>query len=413
MSRQRIAVGLGCAWSLVLLSGYGAFWVNHLAEIKGPADTTEKMANRDFVVFWSSAIGVAQGRTLDLYGEESYDAFLAELLGYPLVGYAWVHPPQALFVVRPLAGLPYLWAFVAWLTTTFALYLLVARRAVLLCAPSTFFNSLLGQMGFLTAAIYLGALRLLQSRPAMAGLCFGLLAIKPQLGLMVPVALLAARAWRTIATAAATVVVLIGLTALAFGWDAWAKWVTEALPRQASWLQGGLAMDLSVAAFSGALLAGLPPWAAWLCQIPCTMFAAAATWWAFAHRHRDTLSPESAAAILLLATCLATPYMLVHDLALASPVALYGFARWRQRPWTRSSMGLADLGEGAVWCLLWMLPFLSFFLNNRGVPVGSIVLAVALALCVLRAMEEVATAARQSERSRTKPNKSASSLSAR
>lgn len=387
--RQRAATGLGLAWSLLLLAGYGAFAAHYLDGIDGVLDGAGHAVGKDFVVFWSSAAGAAQGRVLDVFGEESFGLLAAEVLGHRQEGYAWVHPPPALFVVLPLAALPYVWAWVAWTATTFALYLLAARRVVLLCAPSTFVNAFLGQMGSLTAALYLAALRFLPRRPVVAGVCVGLLAIKPQLGLMAPVALLAARAWRTILAAAVTVVVLIWLSALAFGWDAWQRWLTEALPRQASYTREGLLIPVSVTPFTGALAAGASSLTAWLTQAACTAFAAAATWWAFTRLRRGALSAETAGAVLLLATCLATPYMGTYDLTLASPVALHALARWRQRPWVRGGMGWTDLAEAAVWSAVWMLPVVAL-LNRRGLPVGSAVLAAALGLLVWRAAEEVA-----------------------
>ena len=391
--RYRIAVSLGWACSLLLLGGYSAFGAHYLAGTEGLLDATGRTTGKDFVVFWSSAVAAAKGRTLELFGEESFGALVEELVGHPQNGYAWVHPPPALFVVLPLASLPYLGALATWVTGTLALYLLAARRVALLSAPSTFFTAFMGQMGFLTGALYLVALRVLQSRPILAGACFGLLAIKPHLGLMVPVALLGARAYRTVFAAAVTVAAMLCLSGLAFGWDAWEQWLTETLTRQATYVHGGLGKLHSVSAFAGARLTGAPPYAAWLAQIPCTAFAACATWWAFARLRQGMLSMPTAGAILLLATCLATPYIFVYDLTLASPVALYGFARWRRRPWVRTEMGWKDLGEPAIWALVWMLPFLAFFLAGRGLPVGSPILVAALALCVWYGREEVAAGA--------------------
>ena len=396
MCRDRIVVSLGWTFSLLLVASYGAFATHYLAGVEGDFDAAGYVVGRDFVVFWSTAVATFEGRTLELFGEESFGALLEDLFGRPQDedGYAWVHPPPALFVVLPLASLPYLWALAVWVAVTFALYLLAARRVSLLCAPSTFCNAFMGQMGFLIGALYFVALRLLRHRPALAGVCFGLLAFKPHLGIMVPVALLAARAYRTVFAAAVTVPAIVCLSGLVFGWDVWQAWLTETLPRQASYLQGWLGIVWSgVSAFGGAQMAGAPPHLAWFAQVPCTAFAACATWWAFTRLRQGTLSMPTAGAILLLATCLATPYIFVYDLTLASPVALYGFARWRRRPWVRTEMGWKDLGEPVIWVLVWMLPFLAFFLAGRGLPVGSPILVAALALCVWYGREEVAAEA--------------------
>ena len=47
-------------------------------------------------------------------------------------------------------------------------------------------NALVGQNGFLTAALIGGTLYLIPIRPVLAGICLGLLTYKPQYGLLFP-----------------------------------------------------------------------------------------------------------------------------------------------------------------------------------------------------------------------------------
>jgi len=56
----------------------------------------------------------------------------------------------------------------------------------------------------LTAALAGAALLSLERRPILAGVFIGLLAIKPHLALLFPVALIAIGAWRTLLAAAVT-----------------------------------------------------------------------------------------------------------------------------------------------------------------------------------------------------------------
>ena len=58
---------------------------------------------------------------------------------------------------------------------------------------------LAGQNTFLSLALFYGGMRLVDRAPAIAGILLGLLAYKPQLFLLIPVALLAARRWRVLA----------------------------------------------------------------------------------------------------------------------------------------------------------------------------------------------------------------------
>ena len=94
--------------------------------------------------------------------------------------------------------------------------------------PRTLWNITAGQNGFLTAALIGGTLGLMEKRPALAGVCLGLLTYKPQFGLLFPLALIADRRWQTIAVAAFVAVSLAVLSWLAFGsasWQAFVHWM--------------------------------------------------------------------------------------------------------------------------------------------------------------------------------------------
>jgi len=82
--------------------------------------------------------------------------------------------------------------------------------------PAVFINLGHGHNGFLTAALMGFALLLLDARPLLAGIPFGLLAYKPQFGLLIPLVLIATDRWKTFAAAAATVGVLTLVATLAF-----------------------------------------------------------------------------------------------------------------------------------------------------------------------------------------------------
>lgn len=73
--------------------------------------------------------------------------------------------------------------------------------------PAVFVCAGHGQNGFLTAALLGWGLILLDRRPILAGVCFGLLAYKPQLAVILPLALAAGLAGRAFASAAVTVLV--------------------------------------------------------------------------------------------------------------------------------------------------------------------------------------------------------------
>ena len=91
-------------------------------------------------------------------------------------------------------------------------------------------TSIAGQNAFLTLALLLGGVGLLGRRDFAAGAILGLLSYKPQLALMVPVALLAARHWRALAGAAVSASFAVALSAATFGLAPWWDWLGHTLP---------------------------------------------------------------------------------------------------------------------------------------------------------------------------------------
>ena len=105
---------------------------------------------------------------------------------------------------------------------------------MLLASPAMAINLLMGQNGCLTAALWVGGAALLPRRPATAGALFGLLTFKPQLGVLIPVFLLAGRRYRAILAACLSAAVLAAASVVAFGPGSWRAFVDLTLPTQFS-----------------------------------------------------------------------------------------------------------------------------------------------------------------------------------
>ena len=116
-----------------------------------------------------------------------------------------------------------------------------ARRlpALLLLAltPACLINTIGGQNGFLSAALFLGGVLNIDRRPILAGVLIGLLTFKPHLGIVLPFALVALGAWRVIASAAVTALALFALSTAMFGLDAWREYVAVVGPYQTELLR--------------------------------------------------------------------------------------------------------------------------------------------------------------------------------
>jgi hypothetical protein len=140
---------------------------------------------------------------------------------------------------RDRAGSPQTAAFTGWVSASFVPYLGMMRAIVgrnfgwllAIAFPMVFNNTLVGQNGFLTAALIGGTLYLIPVRPILAGVCLGLLTYKPQYGLLFPIVLIAASQWTVFFTAAVVAVGMAFASWLAFGTEplAWAfQWVLTA-----------------------------------------------------------------------------------------------------------------------------------------------------------------------------------------
>lgn len=178
--------------------------------------------------------------------------------------YGWLYPPLFLLVVTPLATMPYAPALLVRQASGLAMYLAAIgtilrgmrrndatiRRTWLLSAiafPAVFVNLGHGQNGFLTAGLLGAALIAMPSRPAMAGVLFGLLAYKPQFALVIPIALLAAGQWRTVAAACLTVAALVLISSLAFGIDIWSAFAASAETSRKLLLEQGVILAPAIA----------------------------------------------------------------------------------------------------------------------------------------------------------------------
>jgi len=280
----------------------------------------------DFLALWADGRLLATHPAADLYDPAILPDW-QHAIGLAGPGSTpFPYPPNVLPVVRSIGMLSYDRAFTAFSAVSLCLYLLAialprpkaALVLVALAAPTTILTLVAGQTGLLAAGLFLGGLRAAPGRPVLGGVLLGLLAFKPQLGLLVPVALVAAGAWRCIATAAATAVLVALATSASFGWQIWADWLAYLPKFSAQFERESSGIDYLMPTLTGTLrLLGASPAAARPPQIALGLLAAAWVWRAC----RQGLGPRS---VLVLATAifLATPYAFVYDLPLLTGAVL-------------------------------------------------------------------------------------------
>ena len=334
---------------------------------------------RDFASFWTASQLALADRITEIFDAEAFHLALAEITGRRAITLSpFPYPPHALVFFLPLALLPYVWAFATWMIGLWVLYALVAARGgannayralALLIAPSTVLTVTMGQNGFLSAILFVGGMNLLWRAPIWAGVLFGLLTFKPQLGLLIPVALLAGCHWRAVASASATAVVLLGGSLIVLGAETWELYLSTTVPFQRFIMEQwtGALTQMVPSPFMAARLLDLGVPLGYAMQALSLLVAAAGVAWAF----RGRVEQELQTATLLVATFLATPYIFNYDMTLLSVAIIYLVQHGLDRgfvPGERWLLGFA-----------WLLPLLMMFLHAI-FPVAPFVLAALFAV---------------------------------
>jgi arabinofuranan 3-O-arabinosyltransferase len=296
----------------------------------------------DFVNVWSAGKLVLEGHPALAYDWAIQKQVQVAVLGQGYEGnFAWHYPPPFLFVAALLAHFPYAVAFIGWAAISLVPYLAVMRAIVgrpfglLLAAafPVVLTNTLVGQNGFLTAALIGGTLYLMPVRPVLAGICLGLLSYKPQYGLLFPLVLVAASQWKVFFTAAVVAVAVAFASWLAFGtesWQAFFHWMP--MFSQAFLTEGRAPWGKMQSIFASVRYFGGAEQLAWVFQwiLSGTVAVLLALMW------RSRISYPLKAAALAAGTLLTTPYLFLYDvMVLAIAVAFLvrvglrqGFARY-------------------------------------------------------------------------------------
>ena len=237
--------------------------------------------------------------------------------------------------------------------------------------PMVFNNTLVGQNGFLTAALIGGTLYLMPVRPILAGVCLGLLSYKPQYGLLFPIVLIAASQWTVFFTAASVAVAMALVSWLAFGtesWQAFFHWMP--MFSQAFLTEGKAPWWKLQSLFSLVRYLGGTEQLAWAFQWVLT--AAVAVLLVLMWRSRIRYSLKAAA--LAAGTLLTTPYLFIYDMmVLAVPVAFL------VRIGLRSGFRAYELP--ALGCALALVVSFDFF----GQPVGLFATLIVASLVLRRA----------------------------
>jgi Glycosyltransferase family 87 len=378
-------------YSLILLVICTLAFAGWIAVSDGLIDRNGKPLGTDFSNVYAAGSLTWQARTAEAYEPAlQHQAEQAIFGGRDVPFYGWHYPPFFFAVAFLVAAVPYGWGLAIWLVASFAAYLAMLRailprpETLLIAAafPAVFINIGHGQNGFLTAALLGGALHFLDRRPWLAGVLIGVLAYKPQFGVLIPIALLAGQRWNTIAAAAATVAALVALSFAMLGGDVWHAFLDSMKFTQTIVLeQGDTGWEKIQSIFSAARNFGADVPTAYAIQGALALLLAASIAWLW---HSDAAF-ELKAAALALGSLLATPYVLDYDLVVLA-VAIAFFARYG------FSRGFRDY-EISLLAAAWLVPLLSRAVaGTTGIPLGLIVLLTCYGFVLRRAVHDHALA---------------------
>ncbi len=284
--------------------------------------------NSDFMAFWSFPRFIAAGsRPTLIYNAATLTAFQRQLYPGFHSFYPFIYPPPALIAFSWLRLLPFGEAEIIWSLlgiTALALGTKVMfpcscrnTLAALLGSPAALLCLATGQTALFATALLLAGFACLPRRPVLAGFWFGLLTLKPQLGLLAAVFLLTSGAWVSIFAASLTALALASLSALIFPLQMWPLWVNAMLTYQHAYFQAKtLNLNTLITPSANAIALGLSETFAWRLQAVCGIAMIALTAWA-ARRAPYRL----AVGITLIATLLAQPHAYAYD-SLAAVAAL-------------------------------------------------------------------------------------------
>ncbi|MEO8113700.1 MAG: glycosyltransferase family 87 protein, partial [Phenylobacterium sp.] len=313
--------------ALVLLGVYVLATVLWIATLHGLMDVFHQPLGGDFIIFYGTSSLTLHGQALAAYDPaQLLAAQRAAVPGAP-AGLLWCYPPPFQLLITPLALLPFAAAYAAWIAVSFTLYFALVRlisdhrMAVLLaCAfPGFFVAAIQGQNGFLTTAALGFGLLLLDRRPWLAGAILGLLAYKPQFGVLLPLLLIGTGRWRSVAGAALSSIAFVALSTAAFGLGAWEAFLRE-LPDVSASLSNGLIPWSKIPSTYVALAwLGAPKAVAYAAHGAVALAVAAVT--LVAWRRPGPLPLKAGLAVL--ATLCVTPYAFNYDLVmLAVPIGV-------------------------------------------------------------------------------------------
>ena len=328
---------------------------------------------RDFLNFWMYGRAAWFADPGRFYDPRIYNEMLAPLVGANYPPQNWSYPPSIMFIAAPFGRLGYFPALLCWTVLGVGIFVWVARRCVadrrlliaFLCSPAAVFCLISGQSSFLTAAMLLTIVWCVDRKPVLAGVLIALLSLKPQLGILFPVMLVASGRWRVFVVAAVATILIVAATALAFGPHVWIDFVSKGLPAQNLVLAdpGRVRTPMYPTIFMN--LRGVDVSYAVAMTVQACFSAFGVGLVAFAYRFRKNADPLLLSALFFACSVCVVPYLLSYDMLTVSCLAVLLLAS-----------GKLDARGQVLAMLMYWLPWIQDKLGQFHIPGPALIPAV-------------------------------------
>lgn len=349
-------------YAALLAVAFLALMINSYVKAVGPGGT-------DFLAFWGAGHVAAGGSPAVAYDLSVQEAVQT---GTGSEGwFAFVNPPPFLFIAAPFGLLPFPAAWIVWVGLTYATWARTAIRAFprlwlpILIFPGALLAAGHAQTGFVTGALLIGGITLLDRRPVLSGALLGALIIKPHLALLVPFWLAAGGRWSAFAAAGCSAAGLLALSWLVFGTETMIAYTTSWQASAAIMRSEDPEFYLRMATFYSQIrpFAGTEVALAVNAFVALGMVALALLSW-----RRMGRDPMASGALVLAATAIASPYLFNYDLPFLILPTLWLVQRGLQ-------LGFRDWEKLAL-VLLWFAPYAT---RAAALPLGLNLMPVASA----------------------------------
>lgn len=348
----------------VLLLGLSPFWIGYLVSaVRYPAEAALWLASPhhnphqvigdDFLVFWSVGHLLGTHHPGTIYDKLRFSQWCAAHLAKNISPYLqYFYPPPGLILPILAAPFRFMPGYLIWTTFLSLTSLMLLRSArvpnlIILLAmfsAASLHDVITGQIGLLTNSIFIVGLLGIDRTPGRAGGLWGLLAIKPQAGLLAPFIVLARRRYVAIPSGLAVLAGLCLMVTWLAGREIWSDYLIHGLntahhiliaPFPTFWEIRGVSI------FWMARSLGASVTASWTVQVAGASLAIAWCWIAW---RRPATDHVALVALTSALTLLVTPYGYTTDLCGFSMMIAW-------LAWERQRLEVGDV-------LMWMWPAL-------------------------------------------------------